>query len=203
MNVESDFDFLIKIVLLGDSSVGKTNLVLRYTLNTFSLNTASTIGYDYKSKNIILNKSKKIAKLQIWDTAGQEKYMAISRNVFQRMDGVMLVYDITNFASFKNINRWLNIIKEHNDTLPLILVGNKIDRENERIVRFQEGKKLADEYKMNFLETSALNGENVDEAFIKFANEVFEYMKKSSDNNDDNFSITKQDRKKRKKKKCC
>ena len=200
MNVESDFDFLIKIVLLGDSSVGKTNLVLRYTLNTFSLNTASTIGYDYKAKNIILNKSKKIAKLQIWDTAGQEKYMAISRNVFQRMDGVMLVYDITNFASFKNINRWLNIVKDHNDTLPLILVGNKIDRENERIVRFQEGKKLADEYKMNFLETSALNGENVDEAFIKFANEVFECMKKSSGNNDDNFSISKQDRKK---KKCC
>ncbi len=202
MNINSDFDFLIKIVLLGDSSVGKTNLVLRFTLNTFSINTATTIGYDYKAKNILLNKSKKIAKLQIWDTAGQEKYMALNKNVFLRMDGVILVYDITSLSSFQNINKWIEIIKESNDNLPLILVGNKIDKEDERIISSKEGKNLADEYKMNFFETSALNGKNVDEVFIKFANEVFEYMQKKTENND-NFSITKKDIKKKKKKKCC
>ena len=204
MNIESDFDFLLKIALLGDSTVGKTNLVLRYTENTFSLNIAPTVGYDYKSKTLTLKKSNKKAKLQIWDTAGQERFMALSKNVYQKVDGIILVYDITLLSSFQNLLNWIRIIKEFNSYLPIMLIGNKIDKEDERIITFEDGKKFADEYKMNFYETSALNGNNVDEAFINFANEVFEYLKsKTSYKAYDSFSIEKNKKMNKKKKKCC
>ena len=200
MNIESDFDFLIKIALLGDSTVGKTNLILRFTDNNFSLNAAPTVGYDYKSKTITLKKSKKKAKLQIWDTAGQERFMAISKNVYQRVDGIILVYDITLYSSFQNLLNWIKIIKDFNDNLPIMIIGNKTDRKDERIISYEDGKKFADENKMNFFEASALKGENVDEAFISFAYEVLEYLKKKTlFNTYDSFGIDKN----KKKKKCC
>ena len=201
MNIESDFDYLLKLALLGDSTVGKTNLVLRFTENTFSLNVAPTIGYDYKSKTITLKKSKKKAKLQIWDTAGQERYMTLSKTVYQKVDGIILVYDVTLLSSFQNISNWIKIIKEFNDSLPIMLVGNKIDKTDERIITYEEGKKLADVNKINFIETSALNGENVDEAFISFSYEVLEYIKIKDSLN--SFSIEKENDKKKKRKKCC
>ena len=111
MNIESDFDVLLKIAVLGDATVGKTNLVLRFTENTFSPNVAPTVGYDYKSKTITLINSNKKAKLQIWDTAGQERFMALSKTVYQRVDGVMLVYDITRRPTFDNILSWITIVK--------------------------------------------------------------------------------------------
>ena len=203
MNIKSDFDYIAKIALLGDSSVGKTNLVLRFTENTFTVNIPPTIGYDYKSKTIILNKSKKKAKLQIWDTAGQERYMALSKTVFQRVDGVMLVYDITQLITFENILKWINIIREYNDLMPIILIGNKIDKINERLVTFENGEKLAAENNIKFMETSALTGENVDDAFINFGNDIINFLKNKTCLMSDKFSLAKNKTKVRKEKKCC
>ena len=203
MNIKSDFDYIAKIALLGDSSVGKTNLVLRFTENTFTVNIPPTIGYDYKSKTIILNKSKKKAKLQIWDTAGQERYMSLCKTVFQRVDGVMLVYDITQLITFENILKWINIIREYNDLMPIILIGNKIDKINERLVTFENGEKLAAENNIKFMETSALTGENVDDAFINFGNDIINFLKNKTCLMSDKFSLAKNKTKVKKKKKCC
>ena len=203
MNIKSDFDYIAKIALLGDSSVGKTNLVLRFTENTFTVNIPPTIGYDYKSKTIILNKSKKKAKLQIWDTAGQERYMSLCKTVFQRVDGVMLVYDITQLITFENILKWINIIREYNDLMPIILIGNKIDKINERLVTFENGEKLAAENNIKFMETSALTGENVDDAFINFGNDIINFLKNKTCLMSDKFSLGKNKTKVKKKKKCC
>ena len=177
MNINSDFDYLIKICILGDSGVGKTNLVIRFTENCFSLNIPPTIGYDYKSKKINIKDSNKEAKLQIWDTAGQERYLSLSKTIFQKVNGVILVYDITKKDSFDNIPKWIKIINEYNSTLPIILVGNKTDKIDERIITTEEGKQLADEYKMDFIESSALNGENVEKIFTQFGNELVNYLK--------------------------
>jgi small GTP-binding protein len=203
MNIKSDFDYIAKIALLGDSSVGKTNLVLRFTENTFTVNIPPTIGYDYKSKTIILNKSKKKAKLQIWDTAGQERYMSLCKTVFQRVDGVMLVYDITQLITFENILKWINIIRDYNDLMPIILIGNKIDKINERLVTFENGEKLAAENNIKFMETSALTGENVDDAFINFGNDIINFLKNKTCLMSDKFSLAKNKTKVKKKKKCC
>jgi small GTP-binding protein len=203
MNIKSDFDYIAKIALLGDSSVGKTNLVLRFTENTFTVNIPPTIGYDYKSKTIILNKSKKKAKLQIWDTAGQERYMSLCKTVFQRVDGVMLVYDITQLITFENILKWINIIRDYNDLMPIILIGNKIDKINERLVTFENGEKLAAENNIKFMETSALTGENVDDAFINFGNDIINFLKNKTCLMSDKFSLVKNKTKVKKKKKCC
>ena len=204
MNINSDFDYLIKICILGDSGVGKTNLVIRFTENCFSLNIPPTIGYDYKSKKINIKDSNKEAKLQIWDTAGQERYLSLSKTIFQKVNGVILVYDITKKDSFDNIPKWIQIINEYNSTLPIILVGNKTDKIDERIITTEEGKQLADEYKMDFIESSSLNGENVEKIFIQFGNELVNYLKDKYKNKSDNFSIESSKSVPRKnKQKCC
>ena len=203
MNIKSEFDYLVKIALLGDTTVGKTNLVSRFTDNIFLSNNPPTIGYDYKSKVILLKNSKKKAKLQIWDTAGQERYMSLCKTVFQRVDGVILVYDITEIKSFDNILNWIKIVKEFNDKMPILLIGNKTDLENNRLISYEEGKKLADENNLKFFETSALNGNNVDEAFILFGNIIVDYLKKKSSMISDSFSIDKTTSTVKKSKKCC
>ena len=199
MNIDSDFDYLIRLVLLGDSTVGKTNLVLRFTENVFSDNSLPTLGQDFKSKLITL-KSKKTAKINIWDTAGQERYMSINKSIYQKVDGVMLVYDITNSETFTNTENWIKEIKEFNHNMPIMLVGNKADLNNERIVEYEEGKKYADDNKLKFIEVSALNGENVDKAFIEFGNDIFSFLKKKL--NSDSVSLESSKKGKRKKK-CC
>ena len=173
---DSDYDYLLKLALIGDANVGKTNLVIRFVDNTFSSILPSTIGYDCKSKIIRLNYSKKKARLQIWDTAGQEKYMSLSKNVFNMVDGVILVYDITSRTSFEDIVKWIDLIKEKSETLPMLLVGNKIDRNDERVVEVEEGQRLADEYDFKYMETSALNGENVEQTFLMMASLIVEHL---------------------------
>ena len=107
MKLDSDFEFPLKVIVIGDTCVGKTNFIFRFVENRFSLNYVSTVGFDYRSKIITLPKSKKKVKLQIWDTAGQERYNAVNKNLFQKVQGVIIMYDITNRASFENINKWL------------------------------------------------------------------------------------------------
>ena len=129
MNVESDFETLIKLVIIGDSGVGKSNFLFKFIENKFSPLHVATVGFDYKSKVCILPQSKKKVKLQIWDTAGQEKYMSINKNLFQRVQGIILMYDLTKRDSFERLNIWLNIIKQMTCEIPIVLVANKLDEE--------------------------------------------------------------------------
>ena len=173
MNVEADFETLIKLVILGDSGVGKSNFLFKYIEGQFSPLHVATIGCDYKAKIITLPQSKKKVKLQIWDTAGQEKYMAINKNIFQRVQGIILMYDLTKRESFERLRIWINLIKQMTNEIPIILVANKLDQEddseNGRIVEYSEGEAFAKENDFKFLEASGLNGTNVDKVFVEIS----------------------------------
>ena len=119
---------LIKLSIIGDSNVGKSNFLFKFIDDQFSPLHVATIGFDYKSRITTLPVSKKTVKLQIWDTAGQEKYMSINKNLFQRVQGIILMYDITKRETFEHLETWINIIKQMTNEIPIILVGNSIKK---------------------------------------------------------------------------
>ena len=180
MNIESDFETLIKLCIIGDSSVGKSNFLFKFIEGQFSPLHVATIGFDYKSRIITLPNFKKKVKLQIWDTAGQEKYMTVNKNLFQRVQGVILMYDITSRETFERLNIWLNIIKQMTNDIPIVLVGNKLDLEDNeddgRIIEYGEGEDFAKENDFDFFEVSAKNGTNVEKAFISIAEKILKIM---------------------------
>jgi Ras-related protein Rab-8A len=169
MNIESDFETLIKLVIIGDSGIGKSNFLFKFVEGKFSPMHVATVGFDYKSKIIILPQSKKKVKLQIWDTAGQEKYMSVNKNLFQRVQGIILMYDLTKRETFERLSIWINIIKQMTNDIPIILVANKLDEEDNqeqgRIVDYNEGESFARDNKFQFLEASGLDGTNVEKVF--------------------------------------
>ena len=188
MKLDSDFEFPLKVIVIGDTCVGKTNFIFRFVENRFSLNYVSTVGFDYRSKIITLPKSKKKVKLQIWDTAGQERYNAVNKNLFQKVQGVVIMYDITNRASFENINKWLYLLSQNVSDKAKILVGSKLDlSEEKRIVTEEEGQNLADKNNMPFYETSSKTGENVEKIFFTLAQNIYENL--SNENINDNASV--------------
>ena len=165
MNVESDFETLIKLVIIGDSGVGKSNFLFKFIEGQFSPLHVATVGFDYKSKIVMLPNLKKKVKLQIWDTAGQEKYMSINKNLFQRVQGIILMYDITEKKTFDNLRHWMNTINQLAGEIPLILIGNKIDLVEERIIPKEKGEQFANDNNIKFFESSGKNGENVEISF--------------------------------------
>ena len=174
MQIKSDFEFLIKIVVIGDSGVGKTNFIFQFTEGKFNDLHIATVGFDYKSKIINMPNYKKTIKLQIWDTAGQERYMVINKNIFQRVQGIILMYDITDRYSFENLSKWLDLMQKNVNNKPFILVGNKLDLENEkRIISKEEGEKIAEENNVEFFEGSGKSGENIDKIFSAIAEKVY------------------------------
>ena len=181
MNIESDFETLLKICIIGDSSVGKTNVLFKFIEGEFSPLHVATIGFDYKSKIITLPSAKKKVKLQIWDTAGQEKYMSMNKSLFQRVQGIILMYDITNRETFERLHIWLNLIKQMTNEIPIILTGNKLDLEDNeehgRIVEYSEGEDFAKENEIDFYEVSAVSGENIDIIFTSIAEKVIKNLK--------------------------
>ena len=195
MNIESEFETLLKLVIIGDSGVGKSNFLFKYTEGQFSELHVATVGFDYKSKIVTLPESKKKVKLQIWDTAGQEKYMSVNKNLFQRVQGIILMYDITQRETFERLNIWLNIIKQMTNDIPIILVGNKLDEENNpengRIVEYNEGKAFAKENEFPFLEASGLNGTNVEKVFNTISELIIQHLQqdRTISINDNNFNI--------------
>ena len=202
MNINSKFDYTIRFALLGDSKVGKTNMITRFVDDVFNLNCSSTMGYDCKYKIITLKKKK--VKVMLWDTVGQEKFLAINKAFLQKVDGIMLVYDISELESFQNMNRWISMIRDYNDKLPTILVGNKKDKEEERIVSEDEGKALAEKNHMHFFETSAYKNINIDKAFYDISQKIFDYLMNESKTPSDNFTLDKKkESEKKKKNKCC
>ena len=207
MQIESDFEFQIKIIVIGDSSVGKTNFIFRFVENKFNPAYVTTVGFDYKSKIIKLPKSKKRVKVQIWDTAGQERYNAINKNLFQKVQGVIIMYDITNRNSFDNIGKWLHLLSQSVSNKIKMLVGNKLDlSDSQRIITEEEGRKAADESNMLFYEASGETGENVDKVFTEIAETIYENLSddKSSFLSDSNsIQLNKQKHQKGNKKGCC
>ena len=173
---EEYYNMLFKIVLVGDSSVGKTNLFLRYIKNEFDPQTKATIGVEFGTKIIKINNYN--IKIQIWDTAGQERYKSITNAYYKGAQGAFLVYDITNKSSFLNIDKWIRDLKNNGDEkIVLFLIGNKNDLNDDRVIDTNEGKNKAKENKMFFLETSAKNNDNVNNAFDEIINNIFDVYK--------------------------
>ena len=167
------YDFLFKLILIGDSSVGKSNILLKYLKGEFDQNSRATVGVEFGTKNIKI-KNKKI-KIQIWDTAGQERYRSITSAYYKGAKGAFIVYDITRKLTFDNIDKWITDLKTNGDkNISIILIGNKSDLEDKREVEKEEGIKKSEEYKIAFLETSALNGDNIDKAFNELLEQIYQ-----------------------------
>lgn len=167
----SEYDHLFKILLIGNSAVGKSSLILQFVENSWNEIFVPTIGVDFKIKT--LNIDDKRVKLQIWDTAGQERFKNITAAYYRGALGVMLVYDITEVETFKALNSWLiEIEKNANKNVVKLLVGNKIDLEEQRKITYQQGSEFAESYGMSFIETSVKNNANVNEAFEKLGREI-------------------------------
>ena len=204
MQIDSNFELQIKILLIGDSGVGKTNFIFQFTEGRFTTIHVSTVGFDYKSKIIKLPKSKKKINLQIWDTAGQERYMAINKNLFQKVQGIILMYDLTSRESFEHVSSWLNLIKQTVSSKTVVLFANKLDlQEEKRIVSEYEGEQIAKDNNILFFEGSGYTGENVDKIFTTIAENI--YTKLVGENNESGITtlVLKQKKLKKEKKECC
>ena len=198
MSEKKQKELLYKILLLGDSSVGKTCFLMRYTDNTFQEIHMSTIGLDYKLKNVQLDDGK-IVKIQIWDTAGQDRFRSITKNYYKGAHGIILIYDVTSRKTFENVKNWVSQIKEEvSDKVIIILVGNKIDDESNRKVSKEEGKKMANDCGLDFFETSAKSGLNIDSTFNELVKKTVETYSKI-DGKGDKLNAKKSG----KKKGCC
>ena len=172
----SENEDIICIMTLGNSSVGKTSFILRFTQNTYTDSYLATVGYDFKTKDIII-KGKKY-KLFLYDTAGQERYKSLAPNMIRKSDGIIIMYDITNYSSFDSVPEFIDKIKElKGDNFPVILIGNKIDKEEERLVSEDEGKSLAEQYGIDFIEISNREGINIEEAGMNIVNRIIEERK--------------------------
>jgi Ras-related protein Rab-2A len=166
-----NFNYLLKFIVIGDSSVGKSNILLRYTQNEFNQEYQSTIGVEFGAKNIKINN--KIYRIQIWDTAGQENFRSITRAYYKNSVCALVVYDITKRESFENVQSWIQDCRNQSPkTIIMVLVGNKNDLENERDVSFDEGEQFAKNNNMIFYETSAKTGKNVNEIFENTVNNI-------------------------------
>ncbi|CBZ53035.1 putative Ras family domain-containing protein [Neospora caninum Liverpool] len=173
-----DYDHLFKLVLIGDSGVGKSCLLLRFSDDAFTESYITTIGVDFRFRTI--NVDNEIVKLQIWDTAGQERFRTITSAYYRGADGIVLVYDVTDRDSFGHVDEWLAEVNRYaNENTCKILVGNKCEKADDRQVSAEEGQRKAEELGISFIETSAKNAINVDEAFTVVARELIK-MKQSA-----------------------
>ncbi|RHX97216.1 hypothetical protein DYB37_010564 [Aphanomyces astaci] len=176
---DDEYDYLFKVVLIGDSGVGKSNLLSRFTRNEFSLESKSTIGVEFATKSI--QAEGKTIKAQIWDTAGQERYRAITSAYYRGAVGALLVYDITKHPTFENVERWLKELRDHADANTVImLVGNKSDLRHLRAVQTEEAMSFAEKHNLAFLETSALDATGVDTAFQRILTEIYNLMSRKT-----------------------
>ncbi|KAK7205589.1 ras family-domain-containing protein [Myxozyma melibiosi] len=166
-----NYDILIKLLLIGDSGVGKSCLLLRFSEDSFTPSFITTIGIDFKIRTIDLD-GKRI-KMQIWDTAGQERFRTITTAYYRGAMGILLVYDVTDEKSFNNIRNWFANVEQHaSEGVNKLLIGNKCDWEEKRAVSTEQGKALANELGIPFIEASAKANINVEEAFVSLARQI-------------------------------
>ena len=190
-------EYVYKVLLLGDTTVGKTCSLMKYTDKTFQDIHMATIGLDYRLKSMKLKSGKNI-KLQIWDTAGQDRFRAITKNYYKGSHGIILIYDVTNVQTFENVKQWVSQIREEASANVIIYIaGNKIDMEEERKVNKEEGEKLAEELGFPFVETSAKSGININETFEDLVERIDKIYGNSPQ------KVTRNNLYKAKDKKCC
>ena len=210
MTEKKDYDYLFKILILGDSFVGKTNILKRFIHNELDSTTKETVGVEFDSKNY--NFGEKTIKAQIWDTAGQERYRSVTKAYYKGAKGALLVYDISRRITFENIDNWLIDLRTNGDKdILIILIGNKSDLNSKREVNKDEAENKAEQYNIAFLETSAKNGDNIDKAFSELVEQVYNANKNSIEkndvkvegNNEDGISLQKDDVDEQKKNKGC
>ncbi|XP_059285262.1 ras-related protein YPT3 [Lycium ferocissimum] len=176
---EEEYDYLFKLVLIGDSGVGKSNLLSRFTKNEFNLESKSTIGVEFATKSLKIEG--KVIKAQIWDTAGQERYRAITSAYYRGAVGALLVYDVTRHVTFENVTRWLKELRDHTDpNIVVMLLGNKSDLRHLVAVSTDEAKSLAEREALYFMETSALEATNVDNAFTEVLTQIYGIVSKKA-----------------------
>ncbi|CAN6479940.1 unnamed protein product [Victoria cruziana] len=172
-------DYVFKIVLIGDSAVGKSQILARFARDEFSLDSKATIGVEFQTRTLVIQQ--KSIKAQIWDTAGQERYRAVTSAYYRGAVGAMLVYDITKRQTFDHIPRWLEELRSHADkNIVIILAGNKCDLEDQRVVPAEDAQEFAQREGLFFLETSALNATNVESAFLTVLTEIFNIVNKKN-----------------------
>ena len=178
MTSKEEFDFLFKVVLIGDTGVGKSNLLSRFTRNEFTYDSKTTIGVEFATKNIPVD-GNKVVKAQIWDTAGQERYRAITSAYYRGAVGALLVYDISRSSTFDNVERWLKELRDHADSnIVIMLVGNKSDLSHKRQVETETALEYATKNKLAFIETSAMESVGVDDGFTRIVAEIYKLRKK-------------------------
>ncbi|KAH7300706.1 hypothetical protein KP509_24G075400 [Ceratopteris richardii] len=172
-------DYVVKVVLVGDSAVGKSQLLKRFALNEFSPDSRATIGVEFQTRTFIVDG--KTVKAQIWDTAGQERYRAVTNAYYRCALGALLVYDITREHTFENLSKWLDELRLHADAnIVVMLVGNKCDLNNIRAIPTEYAKTYAENEGLFFLETSALDATNVENAFSTILIEIYRRMCKKT-----------------------
>ncbi|KAG4119829.1 hypothetical protein ERO13_D11G103500v2 [Gossypium hirsutum] len=172
-------DYVFKVVVIGDSAVGKTQILSRFTKNEFCFDSKSTIGVEFQTRTVTIKS--KVIKAQIWDTAGQERYRAVTSAYYRGALGAMLVYDITKRQSFDHVARWVEELRAHADSsIAIMLIGNKADLVDLRAVPTEDAVEFAEDQGLFFAETSALSGDNVDKAFFKLLGEIYGVLCKKS-----------------------
>ncbi|KAJ7968642.1 Ras-related protein like [Quillaja saponaria] len=209
---DDDYDYLFKVVLIGDSGVGKSNLLSRFTRNEFSLESKSTIGVEFATRSIHVDD--KVVKAQIWDTAGQERpfpglnielahlpllsasesrYRAITSAYYRGAVGALLVYDVTRHVTYENVERWLKELRDHTDAnIVIMLVGNKADLRHLRAVSTEDATAFAERENTFFMETSALESMNVENAFTEVLTQIYQVVsRKALDIGDDPAALPK------------
>ena len=170
---DDNYEMMFKVVLVGDSFVGKTNIMSKYLKNEFHDDSKATVGVEFGSKQF--NIDGHTIKAQIWDTAGQERYKAITSAYYKGAKGAFVVYDITRKGSFESVEKWVNDLKAAADkSLTIILVGNKCDLEDQRQVTKEQGEEKANHLELAFMETSAYSGENLEKAFELMIKQVYD-----------------------------
>ena len=199
MELDSDFDYTIKILVVGDSTVGKTNFIRMFIENKFNQNYMTTSGIDLKTSSIEI-KNKKI-RVQLWDTAGQEKYKAITKNLFLKVQAALIVYDITNEETFNNLKTWVRSIKDEcGKQIQMLIIGNKNDLNEERVVDKNIAMEYAKEEKIDYLETSSKTGDNIQKAISLLCEKVLENTEFT---NDFSFTLDASAISQKNKSKCC
>ena len=190
----------IKIMVLGNTAVGKTSFILTYTENTFQEVHLSTMGIDYKEKHIIIEGKK--YRLSVYDTTGQERYKSLAFSLIKNTDGIILIYDVTNESSFKAVPDWIQSAREKKgENYPMIILGNKIDLEDERKVKTEDGEELAQKYGLDFYEISNKENVNIENAILTLVKKILVYIEQNG-KKQINSLVTTQTFRKRKKKIC-
>jgi small GTP-binding protein len=182
--MSQEYDFLMKLILVGDSGVGKTNILSKYLKNNFDPDSKATVGVEFGTKNIEID-NKKI-KVQIWDTAGQERYKSITSTYYKGAKGAFIVYDITRKSTFDNIDKWIGDLKNNGDENMIVyLVGNKSDLNDMREVRKDEAMTKSEKFNIAFSETSALYGDNIHKIFQDLMEKVYINFYRNANTNKD------------------